>query len=122
AFVASSKKLQTVETPAGYRMVDPYDDFFGFKDPHITLRFSGTEPERARYLLIVHGIGAEAWHANSPKSKYVVINLPFDQLELTQFTWKKKHITGIEATETALMSAILFWDGKKYRWEPSRTD
>ena len=120
AFVASSKKLPHVETAAGYRMVDPYDDFFGFSNPQVTIRFNGTEPDRARYLLIVHGSGAEAWRSSSPKSKYVIINLPFDSLEVTEFRWKKKKvpIVGIEATETATLSAMLFWDGKRYRWEP----
>ena len=125
AFVATSKKLPHVDTAAGYRMIDPYDDFFGFGNPHVTIRFNGTEPDRARYLLIVHGSGAEAWQSSSPKSKYVIINLPFDSLEVTEFIWKKKKkkpITGIEATETSMMSSMLFWDGKKYRWEPTGAD
>src|SRR5689334_9529987 len=90
AFVASAKKLPHAETAAGYHMIDPYDDFFGFSNPQVTIRFNGTEPDRARYLLIVHGSGPEAWHASSPKSRYVVINLPFDSLEVTEFRWKKK--------------------------------
>lgn len=123
-FVASSKKLPHIETAAGYRMIDPYDDFFGFSNPQVTIRFNGTEPDRARYLLIVHGSGQEAWRASTPKSKYVVINLPFDSLEVTAFRWKKKKkpIVGIEATETATLSSMLFWDGKKYRWQPTGTD
>lgn len=124
AFVASSKKLPHIETAAGYHMIDPYDDFFGFSNPQVTIRFNGTEPDRARYLLIVHGSGPEAWRSSSPKSKYVIINLPFDSLEVTEFRWKKKKkpIVGIEATETATLSAMLFWDGKKYRWEPTGVD
>jgi hypothetical protein len=124
AFVASAKKLPHVDTSAGYHMIDPYDDFFGFSNPQVTVRFNGAEPDRARYLLIVHGSGPEAWHASSPKSKYVVINLPFDSLEVTEFRWKKKKkpIVGIEATETATLSSMLFWDGKKYRWQPTGGD
>ena len=119
AFVASSKKVPHVEAPTGYRMVDPYDDFFGYSSPQVTVRFNSSEPGRARYLLIVHGVGAEAWRSSTPKSKYVVINLPFETLEVSDFVWKKKQIVGIEATETTTLSAMLFWDGKKYRWEPT---
>lgn len=124
AFVASAKKLPHVEAGTGYHMIDPYDDFFGFSNPQVTIRFNGAEPDRARYLLIVHGSGPDAWHASSPKSKYVVINLPFDSLEVTEFRWKKKKkpIVGIEATETATLSSMLFWDGKKYRWQPTGLD
>lgn len=118
AFVASSKKLPHVEAATHYRMVDPYDDFFGYSNPQVTVKFNGSEPNRARYLLIVHGAGAEAWRSSTPKSKYVIINLPFETLEVSDFVWKKRQIVGIEASESATLSSMLFWDGKKYRWEP----
>jgi hypothetical protein len=122
AFVASSKKLPHVEAAKRYHMVDPYDDFFGYSNPQVTVRFNSTEPERARYLLIIHGTGADAWRSSTPKSKYVIINLPFETLEVSDFVWKKKQIVGIEAAESSTLSAMLFWDGKKYRWEPIGLD
>jgi hypothetical protein len=122
AFVASSKKVPHVEAATGYRMVDPYDDFFGYGNPQVTVRFNSSEPGRARYLLIVHGAGAEAWRSSTPKSKYVIVNLPFESLEVSDFVWKKKQVVAIEATETSTLSSMLFWDGKKYRWEPTGTE
>ena len=122
AFVASSKKLPHFEAASGYRMIDPYDDFFGYGNPQVTVRFNSTEPERARYLLIIHGTGADAWRSNTPKSKYVIVNLPFETLEVSDFVWKKKPIIGIEAAESSTLSSMLFWDGKKYRWQPIGID
>jgi len=118
AFVASSKKLPHVEAATGYRVIDPYDAFFGYSNPQVTVRFNGSDPNRARYLLIIHGAGAEAWRSSTPKSRYVIINLPFETLEVSDFVWKKKQIVGIEASESSTLSSMLFWDGKKYRWEP----
>ncbi len=122
ALVASSKKLPHVEAATAYHMIDPYDDFFGYSNPQVTVRFNASEPNRARYLLIVHGSGADAWRSSTPKSKYVIINLPFETLEVSDFVWKKKQIIGIEAVESSTLSSMLFWDGKKYRWEPIGMD
>jgi hypothetical protein len=117
AFAAYSKKAPMINSP-DYRMIDPYDDFFGYGDPHITSSFANNEPGRTKFLLIIHGSGPEAWRAASPKSKFVIINLPFDRLERTSMLHKKKKIVAIGTEETASVSAVLFWNGKKYRWEP----
>ncbi len=117
AFAAHSKKAPMINSP-DYRMIDPYDDFFGYGDPRITSSFANNEPGRTKFLLIIHGSGPESWRAASPKSKFVIINLPFDRLERTSMRFKKKRIVAISTEETASVSAVLYWNGKKYRWEP----
>ncbi len=118
AVVATAKKPPKVESRAGYQMIDPYDEFFGYGNPQMTHHFSAADPERARYLLILHGAGKEGWKTNSPKSKFVVINLSLDHMEVGPFRWKKKKVNAIQIDETSVMSSVLFWDGKKYRWAP----
>jgi hypothetical protein len=117
AFAAHSKKVPMINSP-DYRLIDPYDDFFGYGDPRITSSFANNEPGRTKFLLIIHGSGPEAWRAPSPKSKFVIINLPFDRLVRTSMLLKKKRIVAISTEETASVSAVLFWNGKRYRWEP----
>ncbi len=118
AAVVAAKKPPKMLSSAGYQMIDPYDEFFGYGNPRMTNHFSAGDQERVRYLLIVHGAGAEAWRAKTPKSKFVVINLPLDKMGIVPLTWKKKHVNAIELDETSVMSSLLFWDGKRYRWEP----
>jgi hypothetical protein len=78
-------------------------------------------PERKGVcLLIVHGVGPEAWRSDKPKPKFLLINLPFKTLTVKRlalkkrpswaFTWKSK----VKAKAT---SSVIFWDGKKYRYQ-----
>ena len=71
-------------------------------------------------LLIIHGAGAEGWRSEQPKAKFVIINLPFKQIALRKFSMKKKQVMAIYAEEDSAdrMSSTLFWDGKKYRYQP----
>ena len=104
-----------------FRVVDPYNGFFGYGDPKITSQFANEDPERrGLVLLIIHGAGADAWRSEQPKAKFVIINLPFKQIALRKFALKKKQVTAIYAEEDSAdrMSSTLFWDGKKYRYEP----
>jgi len=103
-----------------YKVLDPYDDFFGFGDPRITVGFNQFDPQRNNMLLLIHGAGAEAWRAAVPKSKFVLINVPFDRLEIGRALIKKKVYPTIAAQESQLLTSIVFWDPKKkkYRWEP----
>jgi len=110
------------EAEHNYKVIDPYDAFFGYGDPKVTTQFSSEEPQRRGLaLLIIHGTGAEAWHAAEPKAKFVVVNLPFKQLAVKKLTVRKKTVMAIYAEEAregeGTVSAI-FWDGKKYKYQP----
>ena len=104
-----------------YKVSDPYNSYFGFGDPKITTGFASEDPmTRGLSLLIIHGMGPEAWHAETPKAKFVIINLPFKQLNVKKMTMKKKTVMGIFVEESGGDRAVsvMFWDGKKYKYTP----
>jgi hypothetical protein len=105
----------------GFRVADPYDSFLGFGDVKVTSTFASDEPERKGVsLLIVHGVGPDAWRSEKPKTKFVLINLPFKTLTVKRLAVKKKIVLGIymeEKGEGESTSSVVFWDGKKYRYE-----
>jgi len=102
-------------------VADPYDAFLGFGDVKVTSTFASDEPERRGLsLLIIHGAGNDAWRADKPKAKFLLINLPFKTLAVKRLTVKKKTILGIymeEAGEGENTSSVLYWDGKKYKYQ-----
>jgi hypothetical protein len=106
----------------GFALSDPYDAFLGFGDVKVTSTFASDEPERRGIsLLIIHGIGKDAWRANNPKAKFVLINMPFRTLTVKRLTTKKRIMLGVymeEQGEGEDTSSVLFWDGKKYRYQP----
>jgi hypothetical protein len=106
----------------GFALADPYDAFLGFGDVRVTSTFASDVPERRGIsLLIVHGIGKDAWRANTPKAKFVLINMPFKTLSVKRLATKKRIMLGVymeEQAEGEATSSVLFWDGKKYRYEP----
>jgi hypothetical protein len=105
----------------GFRVSDPYDSFLGFGDVKVTSTFASDEPERRGVsLLIVHGDGSDAWRSETPKAKFLMINLPFRTLTVKKLALKKKTILGIymeERGEGEDTSSDLYWDGKKYRYQ-----
>ena len=109
------------ETENNFTVVDPYNSFFGYGDTKATSQFASEDPlARGRVLLIIHGAGAEAWHSDTPKAKFVIINLPFKQIAVKKLMVKKKPVMAIFAEETSAdqMTSAIFWDGKKYRYQP----
>jgi hypothetical protein len=106
----------------GFALADPYDAFLGFGDVKVTSTFASDEPERRGIcLLIVHGVGKDAWRANNPKAKFVLINMPFKTLTVKRLATKKRVMLGVymeEQGEGEDMSSVIFWDGKKYRYQP----
>ncbi|PYX83607.1 MAG: hypothetical protein DMG70_09435 [Acidobacteria bacterium] len=104
-----------------FRVLDPYDEFFGVGDPKITSQFGAIDPEhKGLVLLIIHGAGADAWRAETPKAKFVIINLPFKQVAVKHVQIKKKLVTAIYSEETgaAESTSVIVFDGKKYKYQP----
>jgi hypothetical protein len=104
-----------------FAVADPYDSFFGYSDVKITSMFASDEPDRRGIsLLIIHGGEKDAWRAEKPKAKFVLINVPFGTLTVKRLALKKKTILGIymeEKGEGENTSSVIYWDGKKYRYQ-----
>jgi len=104
-----------------YVVVDPYDSFFGYGNPKITTQFASEDPARRGFsLLVIHGAGADAWHAATPKAKFMIVNLPFQKIYVKKLMVKKRDRMAIYVEETGgnAMTSVLVWDGKKYRYQP----
>ena len=102
-------------------VADPYDTSLGYNDVKVTSTFASDAPDRRGVcLLIIHGDGADAWRAEKPKAKFLLINLPFKTLTVKRLARKKETILGVYMEETGEgenTSSVLFWDGKKYRYQ-----
>ncbi len=102
-------------------VADPYHAFFGYGDVKITSTFASDEPEKKGLcLLIIHGDGKDAWRSENPKAKFVLINLPFKDVAVKKLSVKKRNGLGVFMEETGegdLTSSVVFWDGKKYRYQ-----
>ncbi len=102
-------------------VADPYDSFLGYSDVKVTSTFASDEPDRRGIsLLIIHGEGKDAWRADKPKAKFLLINLPFKTLTVKRLTMKKKVTLGVymeEKGEGEDTSSVIFWDGKKYKYQ-----
>lgn len=105
-----------------FLVVDPYNTFYGYGDTKVTSQFASEDPAlRGLVLLIIHGAGPEAWHSDTPKAKFVVMNLPFKHVTVKKLKVKKKKpVMAIFTEETGAdqMNSVMFWDGKKYRYQP----
>lgn len=101
-------------------VADPYDSSLGFGDVKVTSTFASDVPERRGVsLLIIHGAEKDAWRAEKPKAKFLLINLPFKSLTVKRLSTKKREMLGIymeEVGEGEDTSSVVFWDGKKYRY------
>ncbi|MBA3912651.1 MAG: hypothetical protein H0X25_02055 [Acidobacteriales bacterium] len=104
-----------------FKVIDPFNTFFGYGNPKVTLSFASEDPERrAQVLLIIHGAGSEAWHSPAPKAKFLVINLPFREIAGRTLARGKKIQFAIFALEAGAepMTSVLYWDGKRYKYRP----
>ena len=104
-----------------FKVVDPYNSFFGYGDPKVTTAFASEDPSlRGLALLVIHGAGTEAWRSDTPKAKFVIVNLPFKQIMIRKLNVKKKSVIAIYAEELGgdHLTSATFWDGKKYRYQP----
>jgi len=116
--VTRCKKPLSKAVDFNYTVVDPYFTANGFGDPKITAAMNNDDPNQNFTVLIIHGAGAQAWRSPTPKSKFVVVNLPFDSLSITRIAAKKKGpMTSALALDVVESSgSVIFWDGKKYKW------
>lgn len=125
AMVADSKDPLPDSYQYKYQVADPYNTFFGFGDPRQTATMGRLDPRQNHPLLIIFGAGPEAWHAATPKAKFVLINVPFDTIAPGRMLIKKNKppIFVIRAIESEIMDSNVFWDAKKkrWRWEPGNT-
>lgn len=105
----------------GFRVADPFDSFLGYGNVKVTSTFASDTPERKGVvLLIVHGVGAEGWRSEKQKQKFLLINLPFRTLAVKRLALRKRTVLGVymeEEGEGDPVSSVLFWDGKKYRYQ-----
>jgi hypothetical protein len=111
----------TDQAEDNFTVIDPYNQFYGYGDTKITTQFASEDPAvRGLVLLVIHGAGPEAWRADKPKAKFVIINLPFKQITVKKLSIKKKTVMAIYSEETGgdHMTSTIFWDGKKYRYQP----
>jgi hypothetical protein len=119
--VAHCKNPLIDEAEHNFKVLDPYNAYFGYSDPKVTSQFASEDPgSRGRVLLVIHGAGDAAWRANEPKAKFVIINLPFKEIGIKRLMLKKKPVAAIFAEESGgeHLNSALAWDGKKYRYKP----
>lgn len=116
--VARCQKPLAKAADFNYTVIDPYFTANGFGDPKITASMSTDDPNGNYLVLIIHGSGPEAWRNPKPKSKFVVVNLPFDSLAITHVQTKKKGpmLAALALDEVESSGSVIFWDGKKYKW------
>jgi len=105
-----------------FTVADPYDSFLGYSDVKVTSTFASEEPDRRGIsLLIVHGSQKDGWRSDSPKAKFLLINLPFKTLAVKKLAInKKKTVLGVymeERGEGEDTSSVVYWDGKKYKYQ-----
>jgi hypothetical protein len=118
---ARCKNPMADQAEYGFHVTDPYDSFLGFGDVKVTSTFASDSPERKGVcLLVVHGVGPQAWRSEKPKPKFVLINLPFKTVTVKRLALKKRMVLGIymeEQGEGEATSSVVFWDGKKYHYQ-----
>ena len=118
---ARCKNPMADQAEYGFRVTDPYDSFLGFGDVKVTSTFASDSPERKGVcLLVVHGVGPQAWRSDKPKPKFVLINLPFKTVTVKRLALKKRIVLGVymeEQGEGEATSSVVFWDGKKYHYQ-----
>ena len=99
-----------------YKVIDPYFTYHGYGNPKVTAEFQSEDPRYNHMILLIHGAGKEAWRAETPKGKFVMVNLPFEKLSLAPLMVKKKKVLSNLAEEPAGGTSNVYWDGKKYKW------
>ncbi|HZE28020.1 MAG TPA: hypothetical protein VE083_11560 [Terriglobales bacterium] len=122
--LAKSKKPMLDAAEHNYKVTDPYYGFYGYGDPKLTATFGSEDPmEKNLVVLVIHGAGADAWRAETPKAKFVIINLPLKKIFVKRLQLRKKQVNAIFAVEADASAgdSVVFWDGKQYKYQPIGT-
>ena len=122
--IARSKKPMLDAAEHNYKVIDPYYNFYGYGDPKLTATFGAEDlMEKNLVVLIIHGAGPEAWRSESPKAKFVIINLPLKRIFVRRLQLRKKQVNAIYAVEADASAgdSVVFWDGKQYKYQPIGT-
>ena len=122
--VARSKKPMLDAAEHNYKVVDPYYEFYGYGDPKLTANFGSEDlMEKNMVILVIHGSGAEAWRSDTPKSKYVIINVPLKKATVRRLQLRKRQVNAIfaEEADSSAGDSVIFWDGKNYKYQPIGT-
>lgn len=116
--VARNKNALIGAEAYGYQVIDPFHERYGWGNAKITGEFNSQDPLHNVHMLVIHGAGEKAWKSETPKAKYVLINIPLEQMSLSRAMLKKKPVDAIRVEESDTISSLVFWDGKKYRYSP----
>jgi hypothetical protein len=120
--VARCKNPLIDQSDKNYKVIDPQDSFYGYGNTKITTAFGQDDPRlRGICLLVIHGSGSEAWRSETPLAKFVIINIAVKTITVKKMRLSKKKTTTAMYVEEATgdeMTAAIFWDGKKYRYDP----
>jgi hypothetical protein len=122
--VARSKKPMLDAAEHNYKVIDPYYNFYGYGDPKLTATFGAEDlMEKNLVVLVIHGAGPEAWRSETPKAKFVIINLPLKKIFVRRLQLRKKQVNAIFAVEADASAgdSVVFWDGKQYKYQPIGT-
>ena len=123
--VARVKNVFSGQIPFKYSVVDPYFSAFGYGNPMVTSGLAEERPEGDYVVLVIHGEGAEGWRSATPKAKFVMINLPFNTINVAPIAGPSKKSKGkppklvsaiILEEDGTNQSSLVVWDGRKYRW------
>jgi hypothetical protein len=104
-----------------FRVEDPYDSYFGTGDTRITSQFTLHFDGSSRCFLVVFG-WREPPSKSKQVSKFVLINTPFESASIVNLRFKKKNIQAIEAVDRSTLHALVFWDGRRWRWSAQGMD
>ena len=120
--VARCKNALIDQGEKNYKVIDPMDSFYGYGNTAITTSFAPDDPKlRGVALLVIHGSGPDAWRSATPLAKFVIINLPVKTLTLKKMKVRRKKVVNaiyVEQASADEMTAVVLWDGKKYRYQP----
>ena len=120
--VARCKHPMIDQDENNFKVIDPMDSFYGYGNPKVTSSFAQDDPRlKGISILVIHGSGSDAWHSATPLAKFLVINQEVKMVTLKKMKLnKKKSVTAIYVEEAngEQMTAAIYWDGKKYKYEP----
>ncbi len=106
-----------------FKVEDPYDSYYGTGDPKITTQFALHFDGSSRCLLVVLGWRLPPDTKSKARiAKYVLINTPFESVSIVNLRLKKKNIQAVETLDRTSLHALVFWDGRRWRWSAQGMD